>query len=53
MEQVEKPWPYSGGYPTWPFARLSDHDMEQLLGRLQNTRRNLAEELDDFEEAML
>lgn len=41
------PWPYSGGWPSWPFTRLSEHDMRQLLGQLDEPRRNLAEELAD------
>ena len=54
MENHEQPWPYSGGWPTWPFTRLSEHDMAQMLGRLEQPRRSLAEELeDDVGEALL
>jgi hypothetical protein len=47
-------FPYSGGWPTWPFTRLSDHDMEQFLGQLSSPKRGLSEELvEDVGEALL
>lgn len=35
---LDTQYPYSGGWPKWPFTRLSDADMEQLLEKLEEQR---------------
>jgi hypothetical protein len=47
QEQESLPYPYSGGWPIWPFTKLSEHDMAQLLRKLEQQR------WDEIEEALL
>ena len=40
-------YPYTNGWPTWPFTRLSPKEMAKLLKEIEGKR------LDDAEEALL
>ena len=39
------PYPYSGGWPVWPFTRLSPADMGRLIRKLEEQRW---EEIEDY-----
>lgn len=44
-------YPYSSGWPTWPFTRLSPKEMDALLKKLDGERVNKS--LAEAEEALL
>lgn len=44
-------YPYSSGWPTWPFTRLSPKDVATLLKKLEGDRVN--QSLAEAEEALL
>jgi hypothetical protein len=47
MTNSAQPWPYSHGWPLWPFTKLSETDMRRLLEKLHEQR------WDEIEEALL
>lgn len=43
-------YPYSHGWPLWPFTRLSPKEMERLLKKIEGQSNR--DVLDGFEEAL-